>query len=474
MTKRRSRSPHIALGKTIFLFLLFSPAAWSSVFIRWRNADLPSASSLGVSDVVFAWSDGIAPLMTTARKQGYRVYVEAPIQQAKAAAEGALNAGCAGIIVDATSESDSAKVEDDVARLRPAYPKLTFRVLNANGKQPDMRGSLIVKRNSILEVSSPTAQPWIDTNLALIKIEERSRPAQIPLYTFSWDDQTQQRTFTADDYSLAVAEAGAFHADLVLQVDEHLQQGLNHHDADAWALWNQVRSTLKFSLNTTGALEPAANVAVVDDHLDTSDEVLNLLSRHNIPFRVFLPADLRSEELKSFDVVVVLTKPDQEIAEKIRNFATRGATVVVVNSLDRYPWQNSQPVQVNEHTTSYTVGSGKILDLSEPVTDPETFAQDIRRLLGKRNSLLSLWNGLTTIVVPYQPRGGSVTVLELVNYAAEPVRVQVQVKGSFKTVRYESPDRACCESLVPVQHDGFTEFVIPELRIAGRIHLESH
>ena len=45
----------------------------------------------------------------------------------------------------------------------------------ADGKQPEMRGSLVIKRGSVLEVSSPTAQPWIDTNLALVKIEQRSQ-----------------------------------------------------------------------------------------------------------------------------------------------------------------------------------------------------------------------------------------------------------------------------------------------------------
>jgi len=145
---------------------------------------------------------------------------------------------------------------------------------------------------------------------------------------------------------------------------------------------------------------------------------------------------------------------------------------VVVDAHGSYPWQNSQPVRENEHTTSYAVGNGKVLELSEPVTDPETFAQDIRRLLGKRNSLVSLWNGLTTIAVPYKDRAGTLRLLELVNYAADPVHVQVEVKGSFKSVRYESPEHPCCESLAPVKHDGYTEFIIPELRIAGRIHLE--
>ncbi len=128
---------------------------------------------------------------------------------------------------------------------------------------------------------------------------------------------------------------------------------------------------------------------------------------------------------------------------------------------------------MNEHTISYSIGKGKVLELSEPVSDPETFAQDIRRLLGTQNALLSLWNGLTTVAVPYSEPDGVVKELELVNYAEDPLRLQVQVKGSFSSVRYESPEHPCCESLPTVKNNGFTEFVIPDLHIAGRVHLKA-
>jgi len=464
----------MTFGKPILLFLVISPFAWGSVFVRWSTAELPSASSLGVADIVFTWKDGISSRVAAARKQGYRVYVEMPIEQATAAAEAGAKAGWTGIILE-IPESENKESENHLAELRSGYPKLKFLVLNRGGKQPDMRGTLIIKRGSVLEVSSPTAQPWIDTNLALIRLEQRSRRTQTPLYTFAWDDQGQQKVLSADDYSLAVAEAGAFHADLVLQLDEPLQKALNSRDADAWTLWNQVRSGLKFSVaGTERSLQPAVNVGVVVDQLDASEEVLNLLSRHNIPFQVFLAVDLKTEELKGFDVLVVFAKPDWETQKRIKGLATGGTTVVMVDAHDRYAWQSNPPAQVNEHTTSYSVANGKVLELSEPVADPEIFAQDIRRLLGKRNSMVSLWNGLTTIAVPYRDRRETVSLVELVNYAAEPVRVQVQVKGSFRAVRYESPEHRCCESLAHVNHDGFTEFVIPDLRIAGRVHLESH
>jgi len=62
-------------------------------------------------------------------------------------------------------------------------------------------------------------------------------------------------------------------------------------------------------------------------------------------------------------------------------------------------------------------------------------------------------------------------VLELVNYAEETVQVQVQVKGNFDSVRFESPEHGCCETHEPSHVDGFTAFVVPDLVIGGRVHL---
>ena len=467
----------MSIRNAIVLWVLVAGAtsAWSEVFVRGTGSSLPPAKELGVSKMVLAWSDDFAAQLNAARAQGYQVYLEVGLDQAASAAKSYGN-GLAGIILN-LHEHENADLKKVLAQLKSARPRLRFLVLEADGKQPQMRGSLVVKRGTVLEVSSPTAQPWIDTNLAVIKVAQRFRVEQVPMYTFSWEAPTDsgpdRPTFTADDYSLAVAEAGAYHADLILELDERLQKGLEQHDPQAWTLWNQVRVYEKFYSNRRErAAEAAANVAIVVDRLDPSDEVMNLLARHNIPFKVLLADDLRVENLHGFDVLVVFAKPDQAASKRIHELATQGKTAVIVDAHGAYPWQNGDPVRLNEHTVAYTAGKGKVLELSEAVTDPETFAQDIRRLVGTQNALLSLWNGLTTIAVPYAEPGGAMRVLELINYSAEPLRLQVQVKGSFASVRYESPEHECCESLAPVKHNGFTEFVIPDLRIAGRVHLK--
>ena len=455
--------------------VMFSTAGWSSVFVRWTQSELPPAHDLGISALVVSSDLATSSFVKAAHRQGYRVYAEVPLERAATVARNAVKNGLAGLVLD-VADSDRTATESALGRLRLAHPNLNLLVLNHHAKRPQMRGSLVIQRNSVLEVSSPTAQPWIDTNLALIRVQQRSYPGRRPLYGFSWngsDPGQQQQTITHTDYLLAVAEACAFHADLMLELEDHLQKALSEQDPQARIFWKQVRSYVVFCAHEgEQRLEAAANVAVVVDDLDTSDEVMNLLARHNIPFKVFLPADLKAGDFESFDLVVVFAKGDRAAFERIGSLAARGKTVVVLDAHGTYPWQTHEPVRVNEHTVSYAVGKGKLLELSEPVADPEVFAQDIRRLLGKQNVLLNLWNGLTTIAVPYGVHAGTAKVLEFINYAAEPVRVQVQLKGSFSVIRYETPGHECCSTLVPVKHDGFTEFVIPDLTIAGRVHLE--
>ena len=161
----------------VWVFVLVSTPAWSTVFVHWTSATLLPAKELGLNDLVLSWSDRFSPQARAAQRLGYRVYIEVSLGEAATAAEN----GFEGIILT-VRQSERAELEKSLPKLRSAHPKLRFLLLN-DGKQPEMRGSLVIKRGSVLGVSSPTAQPWIDTNLALVKIEQRSHQEQVPLYT---------------------------------------------------------------------------------------------------------------------------------------------------------------------------------------------------------------------------------------------------------------------------------------------------
>ena len=454
------------------LCLVLATPGWGKVILRWTQSSIPPAATMGIADLLV--SGDAEALIKTAHQQGYRVYAEVPVSNVTAPAPALTSkSDLAGIVLNAGS-SQPSQVEAALVALRSAYAELPILVLDTRGKQPQMKGQLVIKRDGVLQVTSPTAQPWIDSNLGLIRFDQAFRPSQTPLYEFPWDlsDPLQQEQGPdAADYLLAVAEAGAFHADLVLDFHPKLQTDLLRNDPAAWAVLKQIKTYLAFSADQHSG-EPEANVGVIANTYGDSYEAINLLARHNIPFQVLTPSDVKPHSLDNFDLLVTFATPDEPTAAAIADFATRGGIAVLVGVQGgQRPWQSTQPVPAAEHAVSYATGKGRVIELSEAVTDPETFAQDIRRLMNKDNVWFSLWNSLTTLAVSYRQPGSSEKIIEVVNYAQEPLRVQVQVKGSFSSVRYETPEHGCCESLVPVQRGAFTEFVVLSLWIAGRVHL---
>ncbi|MGB9434449.1 MAG: hypothetical protein WBQ89_19560, partial [Candidatus Acidiferrum sp.] len=214
-----------ALRGLVFLLLVGTASASTAVgkvYIRWTESKLPAAKILGVNDLVLPWSEEARGLVDSAIKQGYRVYLEATLEQEAAVAAAGANSGAAGIILKGSAAEES-QLEASAEKLRAKYPKLKILVLSAGGKQPEMRGWLVFEKNGILQVSSPSAQPWLDENLAMVRHERAFETGQAPLYTFSWDlsdPLVKKNGPSPADYSLAIAEAGAFHADLLLEVYE--------------------------------------------------------------------------------------------------------------------------------------------------------------------------------------------------------------------------------------------------------------
>ncbi len=467
-----------ALRGLVFLLLVGTASASTAVgkvYIRWTESKLPAAKILGVNDLVLPWSEEARGLVDSAIKQGYRVYLEATLEQEAAVAAAGANSGAAGIILKGSAAEES-QLEASAEKLRAKYPKLKILVLSAGGKQPEMRGWLVFEKNGILQVSSPSAQPWLDENLAMVRHERAFETGQAPLYTFSWDlsdPLVKKNGPSPADYSLAIAEAGAFHADLLLEVYERQQRGLASGDKETLADWDHVKRTIAFYEREKDAEKEAASVGVLTDDYDTSYEVINLMARHNIPFRVWASSNVRAQDLAGLDVVIAFATLGKDLTESIRAFAERGGVAVLVNLPGTYPWDSSPAGKTSDHSVTYAAGKGRVIELGEGVSDPETFAQDIRRLMVKQDIPVSLWNSLTTLVAAYPDEKRGETTVELINYDEEPTQVQVQVKGTFASVRYESPEKGCCENLKAEHVDGFTEFVVPNLVIGGRAHLRA-
>jgi hypothetical protein len=442
--------------------------AWGRVWIRWTEPALP-AKTLSTYGLAIPW-DVSPELLESARKQGYRVF--ASVTPAQPTANSNHAAGISGIILEA-GDADPAKTEKAVRDLRLAYPDLTVLAPDSNAKQPKMMGSTVITERGILQVSSPTEQPWIDSNLALIRFNRAVYPTQTPLIDFQWehsDALQQQLGPSPESYLLAVAEAGALHSDLILNLHPTLEKSLASGSDQAWAIWGRIAKYIEFYLRQDERpVAFQANVGVLTDNYDASYETMNLMARHNIPFRVLLSTQVTAHRLQGLDLIVVFAEIDDAARQQVAAFVNDGGLAILVSVRNPFTGQSTGPRRVSGDSVIYPMGKGEIIELATGVADPGAFSKDVRRLLGNEKLPISLWNASTTIAISYTlPRTSTVTV-ELLNYSADPMPVQVRIQGIYSVVRYETPERGA-EMLTPTHQDGCTQFDVPWLRIGGRVH----
>jgi len=459
----------------LLLTLLGVQSCSAKVYLRWTQSTLPPAKVLGTSEIVIPWNGQAAALLAEAKKQGYTAYVEVGAAEIADAVDAAVKANAAGVILREEAAEHDALVEK-AKEVRKAHAKLKVMVMDAHGKQPEMRGWIVFKRDGILQVSSPTSQPWLDTNLAAVRYD-RGFEAGTPLYSFSWEDSNplmKELGPKAMDYALAIAEAGAYHADLVLPVHEAQQKGLSSGNKEALEHWERVKRYLEFYQTKDGSGDAAAEarVCVLTEDFETSFETLNLMARHNIAFRVMKSPEVKAKDLSECDVVIAFAQPTKELTVALNEYATRGGVVVTVKLQGPFPWESAAKGTESGSSTTYATGKGRVIALKDAVVDPETFAQDVRRLMVKENVPVNLWNSLTTIVTAYRGTKAGETIVELVNYDEESSEVQVQVKGKFHSVSYETPEKGRSEKLKTNEVNGFTQFVVPGLVVGGRVRLE--
>ena len=455
------------------LLLLVATPVWGRVFVEWTEPHIPSAASLGVRDLVVPWGPDKIQLINLAKQRGYRVYARVKARHAGAAAR----SGLAGIVV----EGDSSEAGQGIAlktarRLRSSYPGMSFLVLDSGGKQPQIRGNVVEKRNGVLVVSSPTREPWIDSNVALAIFEKGFQPGQAPLYTFSWDlpdPVEKQQGPPAEDYALAVAEAGAMHACVILPIHPNLQKGLAQGDKAAWREWGRVKAYLNFySKVSSSKLQPVAEVAIVADRYQDAYEAMNLLARRNITFRVLTADTVTAQRLSGSRLAILFSQPDAWGAKALQAFSSTGGTVVVVAPHGPARWEPLPAVKASDGA-SYKIEHGVTIEPGQAIGNPDAFAEKVRGLLRQQGLLIYLWNAVTTLAFPYRnPQAGGM-VVELVNYAQEPLQVQVRVKGEFPNIRFETPGHGFYALLKPDIEHGFTQFVVPDLEIGARIYLSS-
>jgi hypothetical protein len=440
--------PTRLLAFTLFSWLLCSSASvQAEILVRWNQREVPSPQNLGISTLVVPAKDTAAA--RNALAQGYRLYLEV---EASALAGFVPPAQApAGVVVKGTVSPLALRAFRQ--RLTPRGIRVV--ALEERAKWPHIRSNWVTRvpqdgpratgqpsarTNDVLQVTGRSAQPWIENNAALLRIINASHPDSAPMLTYAWTPITLSEMDEGprlENYLVGIAEAGTFGADLLLPLHERFQERLLLGQPQARAEWDEIRRYLQFySWNLPGRYRPMANIGVVTANPTQWFEVMNLLMRHNLPFELIPPARLSKRALDRLRLLIVLDEPDRAQRDVLAAFSRTGGVFKVVNG---------------------------------PV-DPNRFALEMRQLLGRDHRLVDIWNGITVLTSPRAEPNGTGALLTVLNYAHQPLPVQLRIAGTYSQVQYESPEEEA--TLLPHQHrDGYTEFVLPALRIGGRVFL---
>ena len=193
----------------------------AEVLIRWTQPDVPTPQTLGVPVLVVP--AGNPATVRHALTQGYRVYVE--LDAAALATFIPPTQGLAGVVVKGNA------TPTQLAALGRRLAPLNARVLTLDerGKWPHIRSNWVTKNNDVLPVAGRSAQPWIESNAALIRIIAAEHADVPPFLTYQWTPVTVSDADEGpalEDYLVAVAEAGSFGANLVLPLHDRFQRRL--------------------------------------------------------------------------------------------------------------------------------------------------------------------------------------------------------------------------------------------------------
>ncbi len=346
--------------------------------------------------------------------------------------------------------------------------------------QPGVRPTTASLVNGEIMIAGASQSPWIDSNLWLLNCAHAFSPGKPLFLTYTGTPVTAEPSLISKGaLQLAVAEAAALGSSSVLVLEDSLREGLFQRKAESLDEWNALAGYKRFFRSHPELMQMTTvhNTVVVVDGCEHSAELLNLMTRRRLLYDI-IPSDMFFQTpLEPYTLLIIhdLPRHENDFSEKMMSLVRRGGVVVTSSAslATANQLKSFQQVEEDGERIIYSNGKGRWVVYRSAFPDPDTFANEMRRLLGTDLQPVRMWNSSAVLAHLTHSPDSNLHALHLLNYGIEAAQnLQVQVKGSFRKGEILSPDLPASAPLALNPKPGGTEFTIPSLGIYALVLLE--
>jgi len=356
-----------------------------------------------VSALVVPWADGspgdeahrraLSPLVAAARKRGLAVIGEvageADLGPAVAAAE-------ASTLDAVTTESEQSLPGFPILRLRPrGFDDVSpGGFLGVTGNPwPGMKTSAVGAYDAW---TGPTGPPWIDSNAWYVRL---AWDLVQPRTTWLWFDSSEDEPApSAAAYEQAVADAAIYGGRWVVSLDRQLRSDLSSGRPEAGDTWVRLARCLTFfeEHREWVSYRPVGSLGVISDYAGVNEfisfEVVNLLSRRNILYRVVHKDRARDASFDGLEMALYLDEdpPHPDLARKLYAFADRGGTLITPPGWKEGRSTDEAPSYPGFQSSRH--GSGRVVVTREGLVDPFFVVEGVFGLMRHARDRLRVFN----------------------------------------------------------------------------------
>jgi hypothetical protein len=324
--------------------------------------------------------------------------------------------------------------------------------------------------------AGPTGVPWVNSNGWAVRLAAALHPD-----TAIWVQAppAEGARIASDSYLITMSDSASHGGRWVTTLDTALAAGLASRSPESITSWKKLCDVAGFFAGHKewAAYSPQAVVGVISDYAGEHEffggELLNLLSRAGLHYRILLNGNVSDHSLQDLRAVVYAdaAPPSPALRGRLVAFVQAGGMLIAGPKWGAV----STPALPENHPRFIlqALGKGRLAIAREEQSDPYVWANDAAVLVSHRYDLVRFWNGGATGSFYTLSPDRKQAIVHLLFYANRgPDAASVRVVGRYRTARISTADQPAARSVEMVSQKDAVEVHLPPVSQYVALELE--